>query len=52
MPPSKTISTIKNVGRNHEIGSKNHKKITDTNIYIVEVGVGHDLSQKTLQPKM
>ncbi len=29
MPPSKTISAIKNDGKNDEIGNKNHKKTTD-----------------------
>jgi hypothetical protein len=41
MPPSKTISAIKKVGNNHEIGSKNHKKTIDTNISIVEARAGH-----------
>jgi hypothetical protein len=43
MPFSKTIFAIKNVGRNHEIGSKNHKKTTDISISVAEVGVGHVL---------
>jgi len=50
MPPSKTIFAIKNVGRNHEIGSKNHKKTMDTNIYVVEVGAGHVLLALSKNP--
>ncbi|CAK9210817.1 unnamed protein product [Sphagnum troendelagicum] len=60
MPPSKTIFAIKNIGRNHEIGSKNHKKTMDTNIYVaksVEAPAGSDLgklnkySSRVTQPK-
>jgi hypothetical protein len=43
MPLSKTIFAIKNARKNHEIGSKNHKKTMDTNIYAAEVGAGHVL---------
>jgi hypothetical protein len=43
MPPSKTIFVIKNVGRNHEIGSKNHKKTMNTNITVVEAKTCHVL---------
>jgi hypothetical protein len=43
MPLGKTIFATKNVGRNHEIESKNHKKTTDTNIYTTEARVGHVL---------
>jgi hypothetical protein len=50
VPPSKTIFAIKNVGRNHEIGSKNHKKIMDTNIYATEVGGGHVLRPLSKNP--
>ncbi len=50
MPPSKTISTTKNVGRNHETGSKNHKKITDTNIFVIEAGASHLLQHVSKNP--
>ncbi len=50
MPPSKTISVIKNVGRNHEIRNKNHKKTMDTNIFVTEVGVGHVLRPLSENP--
>lgn len=50
MPPRKTISTIKNTGMNHEIGSKNHKKIADTNNYVIEVGAGHVLRPLSENP--
>jgi hypothetical protein len=43
MPPSKTIFTIKNVMRNHEIGNKNFKKTTNANIYAIEAKAGHVL---------
>jgi hypothetical protein len=50
MPPSKTISAIKNVGRNHEIGSKNHKKTTDINIFVAEARVSHVLRPFSKNP--
>jgi len=50
MPPSKTISTTKNPGRNYEIGNKNHKKTTDTNIFVIEVGTGHLLQLVSKNP--
>jgi hypothetical protein len=50
MPPSKTISTIKNVGSNHEIGSKNLKKIADANISIAKVGASHVLRPLSENP--
>jgi len=50
MPSSKTISTIKNVGKNHEIGSKNHKKTMNTNIFVVEAKGGHVLQLLSENP--
>jgi len=47
---SKTIFAIKNARRNHEIENKNHKKITDTNIFVVEAGVGHVLRPLSENP--
>jgi hypothetical protein len=41
MLPNKTIFTIKDVKRNHEIESKSHKKITNTNISVIEAGASH-----------
>jgi hypothetical protein len=43
MPLSKIISAIKNTRRNHEIGSKNHKKTADTNIPAAKARAGHVL---------
>jgi hypothetical protein len=50
MPPNKTISAIKNIRRNHEIESKNHKKTTDKNIYVAEAGNGHVLRPLSKNP--
>jgi len=50
MPPSKTISTTKNAGRNHEIGSKNHKKTTNTNIFVIEARASHLLQPVSENP--
>ncbi len=50
MPLSKTISTIKKIGRNHEIRSKNHKKIADINISVVEARAGHVLQPFSKNP--
>jgi hypothetical protein len=51
MLPSKTISAIKNVGKNHEIGNKNHKKIVDINISATtEARAGHVLRPLSKNP--
>jgi hypothetical protein len=50
MPPNKTISAIKNVGKNHEIESKNHKKTTNINISTIEAGAGHVLRPLSENP--
>jgi hypothetical protein len=50
MPCSKTIFAIKNTGRNHEIGSKKHKKTMDTNIYATNAGASHVLRPLSENP--
>jgi hypothetical protein len=50
MPFSKTISAIKNAGRNHEIGSKNHKKTMDIKNSTAEVGASHVLRPLSKNP--
>jgi len=47
---NKTIFAIKNARRNHEIENKNHKKITDTNTFAAQVGVGHVLRPLSENP--
>ncbi len=43
MPFSKTISATENAGRNHKIGSKNHKKTMDLNNSVIEARTSHVL---------
>jgi hypothetical protein len=50
MPLSKTISAIKNAGKNHEIGSKNHIKTMNTNISATEVKACHVLRPLSKNP--